>query len=76
MCIAIPGRIKRIDGDQAEIDYGGVAKSACISLFPHAVIGDAVLVHAGFVIQVLDEQSGAELERLIDEAMLFASDET
>jgi hydrogenase expression/formation protein HypC len=69
MCIAVPGRIKSIDDGYAEIDYDGISKKACLRFFENAKIGDCVLVHAGFVIQIMDSETGDELEKLIKETM-------
>jgi hydrogenase expression/formation protein HypC len=71
MCLAIPGRITGINDGYAEIDYGGVSKKASLRLFENAVVGDRVLVHAGFVIQILEHDDGTELEKLIEETMGF-----
>jgi hydrogenase expression/formation protein HypC len=71
MCLAIPGRIVGIQDGYAEIDYGGVSKHASLRLFENAKVGDCVLVHAGFVIQILDQDAGDELEKLIEETMGF-----
>jgi len=69
MCLAVPGRIVKIQDGYAEIDYGGLSKQASIRLYPEAKVNDYVLVHAGFVIQVLDPEAGPELERIITETM-------
>lgn len=66
MCLAIPGKITYINEDEADIDYGGVSKKADLSLTENASVGDIVLVHAGFVIQILDKESGEELRRIVD----------
>lgn len=71
MCLAIPGRIVSIQDEYAEIDYGGVSKHASLRLIENANIGDCVLVHAGFVIQILDQDAADELEKLIEETMEF-----
>jgi len=69
MCLAIPGQVVAIDekGETAMINYHGLQKSAHLRLFPHVQIGDYVLVHAGFVIQVLDSDEGAALSELSKE---------
>ncbi|HHT87090.1 MAG TPA: HypC/HybG/HupF family hydrogenase formation chaperone [Clostridiales bacterium] len=67
MCIAVPGRIVNIEADEAHIDYGGVSKKASIRLKPDAKIGDCVLVHAGFVIEVLDETLADDVEQAFRE---------
>ncbi|HHH77808.1 MAG TPA: HypC/HybG/HupF family hydrogenase formation chaperone [Thermoplasmatales archaeon] len=54
MCLAIPGRVLSIDGNTAKVDYGdGTTRNADISLV-NASVGDYVIVHAGFAIQILD----------------------
>lgn len=54
MCLAIPALIITIDGDQAEVDLGGVRRRVGLQLVPEARVGDYVLVHTGFAINVLD----------------------
>ncbi len=56
MCLAIPAKINRINGNIAEIESLGVLKKVDISLLPDADVGDFVIVHAGFAIQVIDEE--------------------
>ncbi|MBN1299013.1 MAG: HypC/HybG/HupF family hydrogenase formation chaperone [Actinobacteria bacterium] len=55
MCLAIPAVIKKINRNVAEIESLGVVKKIDISLVPYAVVGDYVIVHAGFAIQVIDK---------------------
>lgn len=61
MCLAIPCRILSIKGSTAEIDVGGNTKEISIALTPEAVVGDYVLIHAGFAIQVIDEKAAEEI---------------
>ncbi|MFH1721293.1 MAG: HypC/HybG/HupF family hydrogenase formation chaperone [Candidatus Altiarchaeota archaeon] len=65
MCYAIPGKIIKIDGKSAKIDYEGVTKSANIQLIDGAKIGDYVLVHAGFAIEKLDQKSAEETLEIV-----------
>ena len=67
MCLAIPGTITALEQEDAVVDYGGTTRRASIRLMPESAVGDVVLVHAGFVIQKLDPESGAELEALLKE---------
>jgi hydrogenase expression/formation protein HypC len=64
MCLAVPGRvvsIAEIDGvPMAEVDFGGVRKGVCLQYVPDAAAGDYVIVHVGFAIQRLDEESARE----------------
>lgn len=69
MCLAVPGKIIKIEDSDAVVDYGGVTKHASLRLVENANLGDIVLVHAGFVIQVLDKDDGEELQRLVEETM-------
>ena len=61
MCLAVPGRIVRLEErDQtlmAEVDFGGVRKDVCLEYIPDARVGEYVVVHVGFAIQRLDEES-------------------
>ncbi|GIM94658.1 HypC/HybG/HupF family hydrogenase formation chaperone [Paractinoplanes toevensis] len=64
MCLAVPGRILSIaeaDGvPMADVDFGGVRKSVCLQYVPDASVGEYVVVHVGFAIQLLDERSAQE----------------
>jgi hydrogenase expression/formation protein HypC len=64
MCLAVPGRILAIaeaDGTlMAEVDFGGVRKDVCLQYIPDAAVGEYVVVHVGFAIQRLDEESARE----------------
>jgi hydrogenase expression/formation protein HypC len=55
MCLAIPGKIIKINGNTAKVEYGGVIKEANIE-FVDAKVGDYILVHAGFAIQIVPEE--------------------
>jgi hydrogenase expression/formation protein HypC len=61
MCLAVPGRILSIadrDGTlMSVVDFGGVQKEVCLEYVPDAVVGEYVVVHVGFAIQRLDEES-------------------
>jgi hydrogenase expression/formation protein HypC len=64
MCLAVPGRIIRLDNRDdtlmAEVDFGGVRKDVCLEYIPDATIGEYVIVHVGFAIQRLDEASAVK----------------
>ena len=71
MCLAIPGKIVDIDAEKerAVVDYGdGTKREANITLV-EVKIGDYVLVHAGFAIQVLDEKEAKETLDLFREML-------
>ncbi|MBI5574114.1 MAG: HypC/HybG/HupF family hydrogenase formation chaperone [Elusimicrobia bacterium] len=54
MCLAIPGKIISIKDKVADVDFGGVGRKVGLDLLPDAKIGDYIIVHAGFAIQILD----------------------
>ena len=55
MCLAIPARVKSVEGYEAEVEVGGVGRRASIVLTPEAKVGNYVLLHAGYAINVIDE---------------------
>lgn len=59
MCLAIPGKILSVAGDDlsrtGNVDFGGVLKEVSLAYVPEAQIGDYVIVHVGFAISRLDE---------------------
>jgi len=60
MCLAIPAKIMSLDGSKANVDFGqGVLRAVNVSLVD-AKVGDYVLVHAGYAIQVLEEKEALE----------------
>ena len=71
MCLGIPGRIVKIWDDHgtrmADVDFGGATKDVCLEYLPDAEIGEYTIVHAGFALAKLDEQSALESLRLFQE---------
>ena len=67
MCLAIPGKIVNIDGDMGDVDFGGVTRKANLSMVD-AQVGDWAVVHAGFAIQLMDEDA-QETIRLWNEVL-------
>jgi hydrogenase expression/formation protein HypC len=59
MCLAVPAKVLEIDGIVGKVDFGGSARNVDLSLVD-AKVGDYVIVHAGFAIQVLDEKEALE----------------
>lgn len=61
MCLAIPGKILSVeyrDGTlMSVVDFGGIKKDVCLQYIPDAQVGQYVVVHVGFAIQRLDEES-------------------
>jgi hydrogenase expression/formation protein HypC len=60
MCLAIPAKIMSMEGEKAKVDFGeSVLREVNISLVD-AKIGDYVLVHAGYAIQIIEEEDAKE----------------
>jgi|CXWL01.1.fsa_nt_gi hydrogenase expression/formation protein HypC len=60
MCLAVPGKIVSIDGQDAVVDFQGNRVRVCSVLTPAALANDWVLVHAGFAIAQLEEKAARE----------------
>lgn len=67
MCLAIPARIIKLEGDRAVVDAMGNRFKAKTTLLPNAKLGDLVLVHAGFAISTVDEEEAKKTWQLISE---------
>jgi hydrogenase expression/formation protein HypC len=68
MCLAIPARVLLVSANRmAEVDIHGVTRTVSLDLTPDAEVGSWVLIHAGFAIQVVDEQFAAESWELIQQ---------
>jgi hydrogenase expression/formation protein HypC len=60
MCLAIPGKVVSVEKDKAKVDFGeGVLREVNVTLV-NVKVGEYVLVHAGYAIQVLDEKEALE----------------
>lgn len=71
MCLGIPGRVTstyEADGIlMGTVDFGGVVKEVCLAYVPEIQVGEYTIVHVGFAITRLDEQSAQESLALFDQ---------
>ncbi len=66
MCLAIPAQIvEKQDNNLATVNIMGVTREISLDLTPHAEVGNYVLIHAGFAIEVVDEEFAQETLDLI-----------
>ncbi len=70
MCLAIPGKILSVRGEDpatrtGRVSFGGVAKEICLDLVPEAGVGDYVMVHVGFAISRVDEEEARKTYELL-----------
>ncbi len=64
-----------MEGTTARIDYNGVTGEADLTLLPDAVVGDYVLVHAGFAIEEIEAEDAEEIGTLLAELSDALEDE-
>lgn len=59
MCLAVPGRIVRISGQDllrtGSVEFGGAEREISLAFVPEAEVGDYVMVHVGFGISIVDK---------------------
>ncbi|MGQ9678027.1 MAG: HypC/HybG/HupF family hydrogenase formation chaperone [bacterium] len=67
MCLGIPTKIVSIQGERAIGEVGGVQREISIVMTPQVMVGDYVIVHAGFAIQVLDRIAAEETVEIFEE---------
>ena len=66
MCLAIPGKVESISGDDpitrmGRINFGGVVKEASLAYVPEVQVGDYVIVHVGFALSKVDEEEAQKV---------------
>ncbi|MFW9894518.1 MAG: HypC/HybG/HupF family hydrogenase formation chaperone [Candidatus Thorarchaeota archaeon] len=60
MCLAIPGKILKIEGNSALIDFDGLTQKVIIALIQNPEVGKYVIVHAGYAIEMMEEKDALE----------------
>lgn len=69
MCLGIPGKVIEVSGDgvrrTGRVDFDGIVKDVNLAYVPEVEVGDYTIVHVGFAITRLDEQSARETLDLI-----------
>jgi hydrogenase expression/formation protein HypC len=71
MCLAIPGRVEEITVENeirmGRVSFGGVVKRVCLDYVPDIAVGDYTIVHVGFALQKIDEESAQQTLALFRE---------
>jgi len=75
MCVAIPALIRSIDNDVAQVEIGGITQQANLQLCPQAKIGDYVIIHTGYAINILDQEEAKETLGLFESIARVAAEE-
>jgi hydrogenase expression/formation protein HypC len=72
MCLAVPGQLLDIKGDEGifrtgRVSFGGTVREVNLAYTPEAKVDDFVLVHVGFAISVIDENEANRIFDYLDE---------
>jgi hydrogenase expression/formation protein HypC len=64
MCLAIPGKVEEITEENGlrigRVNFGGVVKRVCLDYVPEVVVGDYTIVHVGFALSKIDEETAEQ----------------
>ena len=83
MCLAVPGKVEQIweeaGARMGKVNFGGIVKDVCLAYLPEVAVGDYTIVHVGFALSKIDEESAqATLQAFHDLGLLdeeFATEE-
>ncbi len=67
MCLAVPGKILKVDNEFAKVSFQGIIKKINIQLVPDIKRGEYCLVHAGFAIEKIDKEYAKEAQGYLEE---------
>lgn len=56
MCLAVPAQLVSVNEAIGTIEVAGATRDCSLLLVPEAKAGDWLLVHAGFAVQIVDEE--------------------
>jgi len=76
MCLAVPGRVLSIEGDYAQVDFGGARKKVCVSLLPDLEEDEYVIVHTGYAIEKMKPEEAEKTLELFREMAELAEQAT
>jgi len=65
MCLAVPALVKSISGSKGIVEIDGVTREVSLQLTPEARVGDYVLLHTGYAINVIDAAEAQETLKLL-----------
>lgn len=78
MCLGVPGRVTEIweaaGTRMSTVDYGETSKTVCLAYLPDIQVGDYTIVHAGYAISRLDEESALQTRQMFDDLGIFDDD--
>ena len=74
MCLAVPALVLSIDGDYAQVDFGGASKRICVTLLPGLEVGEYVIIHTGYAIERMKPEEAKKTLALFEEMAQMAED--
>ncbi len=80
MCLAIPGKVSKIEEKDGlrlgQVLFGGISRRACLDFVPEVKEGDYVMVHVGFAISVVDKDEAERTYALLESMGILADELT
>ncbi|MGY5871689.1 MAG: HypC/HybG/HupF family hydrogenase formation chaperone [Candidatus Thorarchaeota archaeon] len=73
MCLAVPALVQSIDGDFAQVDFGGASKKVCVTLLPGLEVGEYVIIHTGYAIEKMKPEEAKKTLALFEEMAEMAA---
>lgn len=67
MCLAIPMKIVKIEGDRAVVSAGTLKRRIAVNFLKNPMAGDYVMIHAGFAIEKIDPKKAEETLRILEQ---------
>lgn len=67
MCLSIPAKVEKIEGDMAVVSVGGTEYNASLQMVDDVNIGDYILLHTGFALQKISEKEALETLKVFEE---------
>ncbi|MEQ1645880.1 MAG: HypC/HybG/HupF family hydrogenase formation chaperone [Pyrinomonadaceae bacterium] len=72
MCLAVPGKLVSISGDDptfrtGTVNFGGICKDVNLAYVSEAKVDDYVLVHVGFALTIVDEEEATKIYTYLKE---------
>jgi len=71
MCLGVPVKIEKIEGNTALVSAGGIRRKIGIELTPGVKVGEYVLLHAGFAIEKINEEDAKETLALLEQMLEY-----
>lgn len=71
MCLGVPGKVVEIYEQHGtrmgKVDFSGIQKEVCLAYVPEVEVGDYTVIHVGFAITKLDEESALETLKMFED---------